>query len=154
FRIDNQTLLNLFFDLQEIDFGLASSQDLTSQPFFEVGSNSEIVFLTLPATDNYVLNIHVKHGDTGNLTFSLFDSPPDVTGTITINGAATHVPAPQPFQNGPLPFSGTSGQVLILNATAPTASSAFLTIFDPDNNSIFGTFIGSVNTPIKLPALP
>jgi hypothetical protein len=108
----------------------------------------------LPATDNYVLNFYVKRGDTGNLTVSLFDNPPDVTGTVTIDGAATHVTASQAFQNVALTFSGTSGQVLVLTATAPNASSANLTIIDPNNNSIFATGIGSFNTLVKLSPLP
>jgi len=46
--------------------------------------------------------------DAGTVTVTLFDVPPDVTGSVAIGGPAVAVTTTQPGQNGTLTFSGTA----------------------------------------------
>lgn len=70
--------------------------------------------MTLPATGTYSVVINPKIAATGSVTLTLYDVPPDATGTIVIGGPQVIITIDTPGQNGQLTFSGTAGQIVQL----------------------------------------
>jgi len=104
---------------------------------------------TLPATGTYTIVVDPQGDATGDMTLTLYDVPPDATGTIAAGGAAT-VTTTTPGQNVRLTFSGTAGdgvklalgpfnccstRVSILNPDGTTLVAP--TAFNPDGGSVF-----------------
>src|SRR3954463_10714606 len=63
---------------------------------------------TLPRTGTYSLAIAPPNSTTGSATFTLYDVPPDVTGTIA-PGAGFVSSISTPGQNANYTFNGTAG---------------------------------------------
>jgi len=57
---------------------------------------------------------------TGSVTLALYTVPPDVTGTVTINGPVTNISIGTPGQNGDLTFNGTAGQLATVSLSYNT----------------------------------
>lgn len=77
---------------------------------------------------------------TGDMTFTLYDVPPDSTGTITIGGPPVTVTLATPGQNGTRTFSGSSGQAIRLQLTnvtigTPTVCGSKVIIKRPDGST-------------------
>ncbi|HET6978761.1 MAG TPA: IPT/TIG domain-containing protein [Pyrinomonadaceae bacterium] len=68
---------------------------------------------------------------TGSVTTRLYDIPPDVTGTITLNGPAVNVTATTPGQNATLTFDGTTGQQVTIHVTNNTVGKITLELYRP-----------------------
>jgi YD repeat-containing protein len=86
---------------------------------------SSPVFLgtfTLPTTTPPDYTLYLAPGGAGTVTatLTLYNVPPDVTGTLTINGPAAPVAITVPGQNSSFTFTGTSGQVVTLRGTGNT----------------------------------
>jgi hypothetical protein len=93
--------------------------------------------LILPATGSYSIVIDPQESSTGQITFQLYDVPPDVAGTITVGGPPVTVTTTAPGQNGRLTFSGFSGQrisVVINNVTISPLTS--VTLLSPSGTTI------------------
>jgi hypothetical protein len=63
--------------------------------------------LTLPATETY--SIVVDPTSPGNITLTLYDVQPDITGSLTINGGTQTVTFVSPGQQAFFTFPGTAG---------------------------------------------
>lgn len=63
---------------------------------------------TLPASETY--SVLVAPSSPGNITLTLYDVPPDVTGSLTINGPSLTVTLGTPGQQAFLTLPGTAGQ--------------------------------------------
>jgi hypothetical protein len=74
------------------------------------------------------------------MTLTLYDVPPDLTGTLAIGGAAMTATIATPGQNARLTFDGAAGQRVSLRLSDVTILSSYVTIFRPD-----GTRVGSQN---------
>lgn len=66
--------------------------------------------LVLPLSGTYTIKINPGGINTGTLTLTLFDVPPDATGTITPGGSAVSLTTTAPGQNMSLTFSGAANQ--------------------------------------------
>jgi hypothetical protein len=101
---------------------------------------------TLPATGAYTIFVDPSSLATGSMTLTLHDCP-DVTGTITMGGAAVNVTATVPGQNGNLTFSGASGQQVTVRLTNNTMNCATVFLYKPDNGLLTYLFscTGSFN---------
>ena len=70
---------------------------------------------TLPTTaPDYAVYVIPSGSGTASASFMLYNVPPDVTGTLTINGPAAPVTITVPGQNSSFTFTGTAGQVVTL----------------------------------------
>ena len=63
----------------------------------------------LTITGSYMFVVAPESTNTGSLTFTLYDVPPDVSGTIVLGGSSVTVTTTAPGQNAILTFNGTSG---------------------------------------------
>lgn len=101
---------------------------------------------TLASTGTHGIAINPSGTATGNLTFTLYDVPPDTTGTVSIGSAAVPVVIAGAGQNGTLTFAGLSGQQVTVRVTSSTISNVMVRLLKPDGSqltsgsSIFANF--------------
>jgi YD repeat-containing protein len=94
--------------------------------------------LVLPAAGTYTIQYRSAKADTGTATFTLYNVPPDVTGTISANATATSFTTTAPGQNINVTFTGTAGQRVFLYAqfaSGMVPGCGPLTIYDPDGTT-------------------
>ena len=98
---------------------------------------------TLPTTGAYTIVVDPLGSGTGSMTMTLYDVPPDATGTIT-PGTPTTIANGTPGQNARVTFNGTAGQRISLKLSSVTASLAFVSILKPDGTALGSlTYIGT-----------
>ena len=104
---------------------------------------------TLPVSGTYTILVDPQLTDVGSATLTLYDVPPDVTGSMTPGGSPLTVTmGPTPGQNALVTFSGTQGQRISLgmsNVTIGTSTccSARVSITSPDNSTlVYATPVG------------
>jgi subtilisin family serine protease len=103
----------------------------------------------LPVTGTYTILVDPQLTDVGSATLTLYDVPPDVTGSMTPGGSPlTITMGPVPGQNALVTVSGTPGQRIALgmsNVTIGTSTccSARVSITSPDNSTlVYATPVG------------
>jgi subtilase family protein/fervidolysin-like protein len=106
---------------------------------------------TLPATGIYTLLIDPLDAATGSTTLTLYDVPPDVTGTMVPGGSSLTATMGTPGQNARLSFDGRAGQRISLKLSAGTISNSYVSILKPDgaalgNNVYVSSYGGFVDT--------
>jgi hypothetical protein len=74
--------------------------------------------VTLPTSDTYA--ILVDPTAPGNITLTLYDVPPDITGSLTVNGSPLTVTFVAPGKQAYLTFPGTSGLDVTIRASNNT----------------------------------
>ncbi|RQS71912.1 hypothetical protein DID96_11475, partial [Burkholderia sp. Bp8963] len=93
--------------------------------------------LTLPATGTYTIKLDPDGTATGSATFTLYNVPPDPTGTITPGGSPVTLTSTTPGQDMSLTFSGTAGQRVSLTISENTSLASTwdtITIVNPDGS--------------------
>jgi len=86
---------------------------------------------TLSTSGTHSIFVDPVGGNTGNVTLNLYDTPADVSGTLTVNGGGVGVTLSTPGQNGAYTFSGTASQqvtVRITNSNIRTPTNAVSTV--------------------------
>jgi subtilisin family serine protease len=99
----------------------------------------------LPSTGAYALVVDPPNMTTGSATFTLYDVPPDVTGTIAPSGAAVTASMTTPGQNAKLTFDGAAGQRISLKIGPATVSTAYVSIARPDGGSLVSNILFSTS---------
>ena len=98
--------------------------------------------LTLPLSGTYTITIDPRVASAVSITFQLLDVPPDVTGAVTVNGAAVPITINAPFQNAYYALDLTAGQPITVRVTGSTISSSDIRVLQPDGiysiSSAFG----------------
>jgi hypothetical protein len=99
----------------------------------------------LPASGTYTVVVDPQAGETGSLSLTLHDVPPDATGSLPLT-----VSMATPGQNARLTFSGTAGQSVTLRLTdvtlgPSTCCDGQLTVFRPDGTRLAGPFFFGTN---------
>jgi hypothetical protein len=74
----------------------------------------------LPTTGMYTVTVDPQGTDVGSGTLTLYDVPPDVTGTLTVGGPPVNVTLGTPGQNAGLTFQGMAGQRVTVRASNVT----------------------------------
>ncbi len=92
----------------------------------------------LALTGAYTVSVDPIAAATGQLTLALHDVPPDVTGTLALNGAGKTVTLGVPGMNAGLTFSGASGQHVTIHLTGDSIASAKLSILRPAGTTLAG----------------
>jgi YD repeat-containing protein len=132
---------------------------------------------TLAKTETaYAVYLAPAGTGTASATFTLYNVPADVTGTLTINGPAAPVSITVPGQSASFTFTGTAGQVVTLRGTDNTIGCGDFVLLKPSGGNssqpctttfamgatlqtgthtlIFdpvGAYTGSVNLSVTLP---
>jgi YD repeat-containing protein len=101
----------------------------------------------LATSGTYSLKFDPTGAATGTTTLTVYDVPPDPTGTVTIGGSDVSVSVATPGQNGTLTFSGTQGQTVTVKMTSNTIGvggtrgTTTVKLLKPD-----GTQLSSINS--------
>jgi hypothetical protein len=99
---------------------------------------------TLPSTGTYAITVDPPNTATGSATFTLYNVPPDVTGTIT-PGSTFVTSISDPGQNASYTFNGTAGQRISLKIGPSTMSMGYVSITGPNgvevvSRTLFSSF--------------
>jgi subtilisin family serine protease len=109
---------------------------------------------TLPSTGAYSITVDPPNMTTGQATFTLYNVPPDVTGTIT-PGSSFVSSIPAPGQNASYTFDGTAGQRISLKVGPSTMSMGYISITGPGGVQVVSrTLFSSFETFVDARALP
>jgi YD repeat-containing protein len=76
--------------------------------------------VTLPTTDTYRIVIDPASTATGNLTLTLYDVPPDGSGSLSVNATPTSVSLQTPGQNATFSFTLASSAAVTVRITSNT----------------------------------
>jgi YD repeat-containing protein len=90
----------------------------------------------LPTTGLYTVTVNPLYQYTGNLTLTLSS---EVTGSVTINAAATPVTMSRAGQNARYTFAGTANQLVTVKITGNTLGSTTVTLYTPGGSWQTGT---------------
>jgi YD repeat-containing protein len=103
----------------------------------------------LPATGTYTIFIDPwgNYDSAGSMTLTLYDVPPDVTGTITIGGPSVTVTITTYGQNARLTFDGTAGQRISMKISNVTIRVSDVYIYNPDGTTLASMMTQSVTDP-------
>ena len=108
----------------------------------------------LPSTGTYAIFVDPAQASIGNVTIRLYNTP-DITGTITLNGATVTPSLTVPGQRARYTFTGTAGQWVNLGLTAVTISSSAVSMLKPDGTTLVSTTVstsgGSLDPTTTLP---
>jgi YD repeat-containing protein len=114
---------------------------------------------TLPLAGTYTVLVDPQGTNTGSVTLTLYDVPPDTNGPITPDGPAITVINTVPGQNEQLTFDGTAGQrvSLKISGVTLTGGNGYVDVYvkKPDGTTLASsTYISSGGAYIDVQALP
>jgi subtilisin family serine protease len=90
---------------------------------------------TLPSTGTYAITVDPPATTVGSATFTLYNVPPDVTGTVT-PGSNFVTSISSPGQNAIYTFNGAAGQRISLKVGPSTISTGYVSISGPNGVSV------------------
>jgi YD repeat-containing protein len=99
------------------------------------GNTGFIDVTTLATTGAYEVFVDPAQVYTGNLTLTLYDVPPDVTGSLTINGSSVSISLTVPGQKAQYTFSGTSGQQVTVHGANSTMGCVNVFLSQPNGST-------------------
>jgi subtilisin family serine protease len=115
---------------------------------------------TLPVTGMYRILVDPQNADTGSAKVTLYDVPPDVTGSLVAGGASATATTTTPGQNARLTFAGIAGQrvsIGLANVTIGTSSccAAKVSVTKPDGTTLVSpTYVGAKGGFVDTRTLP
>ncbi len=93
--------------------------------------------LTLPTTGTFTVTLDpLNDGTVSGATMTLYDVPPDVTGSIAVNGGGVPLSITIPGQNGRLTFAGEANVEVTVKVTGNTMSNVTIRIKRADGNLV------------------
>ena len=93
---------------------------------------------SLSQTGTYKIYMDFAGATVGTVTVTVYNVPPDATGTITIGGPSVTISNSVPGQNMQLTFSGTTGKTINLTSSFSPCGIGGLAIYNPDGTALFG----------------
>ena len=135
----------------------AGAGDLVSPtPVFSSGKFINAV--TLPTTGVYTIYVDPQSNGTGSMTMTLYDVPPDVSGSIVAGGSSVAPTTTVPGQNARFTFSGTQGQRVSLAISSvsltPSGSFEIVSLLSPTGASLGGSGVVTTSGWIDTKTLP
>jgi YD repeat-containing protein len=121
----------------------SAGTSLASVQLYSSTTNAFIDIQTLAATDTYYVLVDQGYMGTGSIVLTLYEVPPDLTGSITPGGPTVTTTIAVPGQNARLTFAGTAGQRVTLHATNGTLDLNYalpVTILNPDGTTLVHTY--------------
>jgi hypothetical protein len=113
-----------------------SGATLANKGTYGYGTTYVLDAIPLSVTGTYSLYINPAIGATGSVTLTLYDVPPDFSGTITPGGPAVTVAATVPGHNPQLPFSAGANQRVSVAASGSTISTWSLQLLSPSGTAL------------------
>jgi hypothetical protein len=108
-----------------------------AQRFINSGFSGDFIDpVTLDTTGTYTISVDPFSTYTGSVTLTLYDVPADVTGTLTVGGAAATITTTMPGQNASLTFDGTSGQQVTVHLTNSTINGLVVKLLKDDGTTL------------------
>jgi subtilisin family serine protease len=101
-----------------------------------LGNSGFIDVKTLGTSGSYTILVDPTASNTGSLTLTLYNVPPDLSTTINPGGPPVTITTSVPGQNARLTFNGTAGQQVSLKASAVTMSTVKVSIIDPTESNV------------------
>ena len=113
----------------------------------------------LPVTGTYTILVDPQGTNTGSVTLTLYDVPPDITAPIAPGGSSVTVITNTPGQNGQLSFVGLTNQRVMLKIsgvalTGGTINSVTVAIKNPDGTTLQSNIVSSATGFIDTQTLP
>jgi subtilisin-like proprotein convertase family protein len=102
----------------------------------------------LPTTGTYTVTVNPSYQYTGNLTLTLSS---EVTGSVTINAAATPVTIGRAGQNARYTFAGTASQQVTVKITGNTLGNVYVYLYTP--NGSYQTGASGAGASFNLPTV-
>jgi subtilisin family serine protease len=90
----------------------------------------------LPVTGSYTIVVDPQGAATGSTTLTLYDVPPDASGTLTIGGASILISIATPGQNARITFAGRAGQHVTLQLSGVSVLISYVNILKPDGTAL------------------
>ncbi len=110
---------------------------------------------SLPSAGSYAIVIDPQGMATGSATLTLYDVPPDATGTLTAGGPSLAASMGTPGQNARLAFAGQAGERISLKVSPSTLSWAYLSILKPDGSALVtNTMVSTAGAFVDTRTLP
>ena len=106
---------------------------------FSCGATIFVEPQQLPVNGTYTIELDPSGAGTGSATTNAYNVT-DVSGSVTINGAAFVLTTTVPGQNGNITFSGTASQLATVRIASSTLSCTTVTLLKPDGTSLTSTF--------------
>jgi YD repeat-containing protein len=107
----------------------------------------------IPTSGTYTILVNTQ-SNPGSMTLALAQIV-DVTGTITVGGAAVPINISSVNQNAQLTFAGAAGDHLSLNLSNVTINQSMVSIYKPDGTVLTSnTSVGTSGATIDVPAVP
>ena len=106
-------------------------------PSFVNNNGTFVEPMSLTASGTYKVLVDPTTTNIGNMTLTLYDVPPDVSGTIT-PGTPLALTVTTPGQNAKPTFTGTTGQRISLNMSGVTIPDSTVSILKPDGSVLTG----------------
>ena len=101
--------------------------------------------VTLPSSGTWTVFVDPKLDAVGDLTLHLYDVPADVSGTLTVGGAAVPITISAPGQKATFTLSGTAGQQATVRITGNTIGYTTVTLKKPDGSTATSASSASTN---------
>jgi hypothetical protein len=98
------------------------------------------------------INTEAAGADTGDVTLTLYDVPPDTTDAIAIDGRAVAVTTKQPGQNGTLTFEGSTSQRVTVHVTGNRMREVTVTLRSASGAGVLTSSTSSAGS-FNLPAV-
>lgn len=113
----------------------------------------------LPVDGTYTILVDPQGTNIGSVTLTLYDVPPDITGSIVPGGSSVTVTTTTPGQNGQLAFIGLTNQRVMLKISGVAMSGGtnnFVSIAlkKPDGTSLASTTVSASGGFIDTQTLP
>jgi subtilisin family serine protease len=155
FKLTNVTMGSSCCSSAKVSLLRPDGTALVSPAYF--GTNGGFVDVKmLPATGTYRILLDPQSTATGSATVTLYDVPPDATGSVVIGAAGTTVSVGTPGQNARLTFSGTASQRVTLKLTGVSigsscCTSAQVSVLNPSGTTLLSpTYFGTSGKTIAL----
>lgn len=147
-RLTDPTIPATFVDVFRPDGQVLGGIFMSSEGFIDT--------MTLPLAGTYRIEVRPRLNGVGSIVITLYDVPPDVTGSISAGGPPLPLTITTPGQNARITFSGTAGQRVSLNISSVTVGGSQVSILKPDNTPFVsptslttsGLFIDPPNLPV------
>ncbi len=105
-------------------------------PAYVGTSGGFIDTLTLPTTGVYTIAVDPQQANTGSVTLTLYDVPPNPTATAILGGPAIILAITVPGQNGTVTFTGSAGQAVTIKVGPTTVLQTQVSVLQPDGTTL------------------
>lgn len=119
-------------------------------PFFTSTYEPFVDPLTLPVSGTYTIVVDPDALNTGHATLTLYNVPPNFSGSLTLNSPAMPVSTTTPGQNAAITFSATAGQKATVKVTNNTICQIQVDLYAPSGTYVTGVYKSSCTSSFNL----